>query len=90
MEAQEALNAVPARAANPGLTAGQAAFVRQTVRRLPKKLRDLVLLRFMGGFSTVKIAEQLGKRPSTVRVALHRAYKLLRKDLTPLLEEIGS
>lgn len=90
MEPQEVLNAVPACAANPGLTSGQADFVRQTVRRLPKNLRELVLLRFMGGFSAVKIAEQLGKRPGTVRVSLHRAYKLLRKDLNPLLEEIGS
>ena len=60
------------------------------MRRLPTELRELVLLRFMGGFSAVKIAEQLGKRPGTVRVSLHRAYKLLRKDLSPLLEEIGS
>jgi DNA-directed RNA polymerase specialized sigma24 family protein len=38
----------------------------------------------------VQIAQQLGKRPGTVRVWLHRAYTILRKDLAPLLEEVGS
>ncbi len=86
----EVLNAIPARSANPGLTAGQIDFVRQTVRQLPRKFRKLIVLRFMGGLSAVQIAEQLGKRPGTVRVRLHRACKILRKDLTPLFEEIGS
>jgi RNA polymerase sigma-70 factor (ECF subfamily) len=86
----EALNAIPSYSANPGLTSGQINFVRQTVRQLPRKFRKLIVMRFMGGLSAVQIAEQLGKRPGTVRVWLHRAYKILRKDLTPLFEEIGS
>ena len=75
---------------NPGLTQTQIHFVRQTVGRLPEKFRNLVVMRFVAGLSAVQIAEQLGKRPGTVRVRLHRAYKLLRKDLAPLLEEVGS
>ena len=86
----EVLNEQPAMAANPGLTQNQVHFVRQTVRRLPEKFRTLIIMRFVAGLSTMKIAEQLGKRPGTVRVRLHRAYKLLRKDLAPLLEEVGS
>ena len=86
----EVINEQPAMAANPGLTQNQVRFVRQTVRRLPEKFRTLIIMRFVAGLSTVKIAEQLGKRPGTVRVRLHRAYKLLRKDLAPLLEEVGS
>lgn len=86
----EVLDGQPAICANPGLTKNQIQFVRQAVRNLPEKFRTLIIMRFVAGFSTVKIAEQLGKRPGTVRVRLHRAYKLLRKDLAPLLEEVGS
>ena len=80
----------PAILANPGLTQNQIHFVRQTVRQLPEKFRTLVIMRFVADLSTVQIAKQLGKRPGTVRVWLHRAYKLLRKDLAPLLEEVES
>ena len=86
----EALDEQPAMTANPGLTQNQIHFVRQTVRWLPEKFRTLIIMRFVAGLSAVKIAEQLGKRPGTVRVRLHRAYKLLRKDLAPLLEEVES
>jgi RNA polymerase sigma-70 factor (ECF subfamily) len=84
----EALDAQPAISANPGLTQNQIHFVRQTVRQLPEKFRTLVIMRFVADLSTVQIAKQLGKRPGTVRVWLHRAYKILRKDLAPLLEEV--
>ena len=79
---------VPAYSPNPGLTEAQVRFVRQTVSRLPEQLQGLVLMRFMTGLSAVEIAEQLGKRPGTIRVYLHRAYQRLRKDLAPLLEEV--
>lgn len=79
-----------AAAPNPGLTTAQIHFVRQTVGRLPEKFRTLVVMRFVAGLSAVQIAEQLGKRPGAVRVRLHRAYKILRRDLAPLLEEVES
>ncbi|MHC4679614.1 MAG: RNA polymerase sigma factor [Planctomycetota bacterium] len=84
------LAAKPAELANPGLTQSQIHFVRQTVRRLPEKFRGLIVMRFVAGLSAAQIAEQLGRRPGTVRVWLHRAYKMLRKDLAPLLEEVES
>jgi RNA polymerase sigma-70 factor (ECF subfamily) len=86
----EALKAIPAYSSNPGLTENQIQFVRQTVGRLPEKSQRLIIMRFMGGLSAVQIARQLGKRPGTVRVWLHRAYNILRKDLAPLLEEVQS
>jgi len=73
---------------NPGLTEAQIRFIRETIGNLPKKLQELIIMRFTTGLSAVQIAEQLGKRPGTVRVWLHRAYKILRKDLAPLLEEV--
>jgi RNA polymerase sigma-70 factor (ECF subfamily) len=86
----EVLDEQPAISANPGLTQNQIHFVRQTVKELPEKFRTMIVMRFVANLSTVQIAEQLGKRPGTVRVRLHRAYKLLRKDLAPLLEEVES
>lgn len=83
------LAAMPAYSSNPGLTEGQMQFVRQTVGQLPERFQRLIVMRFMGELSAVQIAEQLGKRPGTVRVWLHRAYKMLRKDLAPLFEEVG-
>jgi len=77
-----------AASSNPGLTAEQTHLVRQTVRRLPDKFRKPIIMRFVAGLSAVQIAEQLGKRPGTVRVWLHRAYQILRKDLAPLFEEV--
>lgn len=70
------------------LTACQRYFIRERVERLPAKFQKLILMRFVGGLSAVEIAKQLGKRPGTVRVWLHRAYKILRKDLAPILEEV--
>jgi RNA polymerase sigma-70 factor (ECF subfamily) len=74
---------------NPGLSQSQIHFIRKIVRRLPEKFRDPLIMRFVAGLSAVQIAEQIGKRPGTVRVWLHRAYKILRRDLAPLLEEVG-
>jgi RNA polymerase sigma-70 factor (ECF subfamily) len=73
---------------NPGLTNEQIHFVRKTVSKLPEKFRNVIIMRFVGGFSAAQIAEQLGKRHGTVRVWLHRAYQILRKDLVSLLEEV--
>jgi RNA polymerase sigma-70 factor (ECF subfamily) len=73
---------------NPGLTNEQVHFVRQTVSRLPEKFRKVIIMRFVGGLSAAQIAEKLGKRHGTIRMWLHRAYKILRKDLELLLEEV--
>ena len=89
-EEMQNLESMPAYSPNPGLSESQVHFVRETVRQLPEKLRSLIVMRFVAGLSAVQIARQLGKRPGTVRVWLHRAYKTLRKDLAPLLEEVGS
>ena len=85
-----AVDAIAACSSNPGLTGGQIQFIRQRVRQLPAKFRKIIIMRFVAGLSSVQIARQLGKRPGTVRVWLHRAYNILRKDLAPVLEEIQS
>ena len=84
----EEVEAKAAETGNDRLTAGQRYFIRERIQRLPEKFQKLILMRFVGGLSAVQIAKQLGKRPGTVRVWLHRAYKILRKDLAPILEEV--
>jgi len=86
----DVLDAMPAHSSNPGLSSGQIQFIRGRVRQLPGKFRKVIIMRFVAGLSSVQIAKQLGKRPGTVRVWLHRAYNMLRKDLAPVLEEIKS
>ncbi|MBC8468137.1 MAG: RNA polymerase sigma factor [Planctomycetes bacterium] len=73
---------------NPGLTNEQVHFVRKTISKLPEKFRKVIIMRFAAGLSAAQIAEKLGKRHGTVRVWLHRAYQILRKDLVSLLEEV--
>ena len=73
---------------NPGLNDEQVHFVRQSVSRLPEKFRKVIIMRFVAGLSAAQIAEKLGKRHGTIRVWLHRAYQILRKDLVLLLEEV--
>lgn len=86
----EVLEAIPAHSSNPGLSGSQIQLIRRVVSQLPAKLQKIIIMRFVAGLSSVQIAEQLGKRPGTVRVWLHRAYNILRKDLAPVLEEIKS
>ena len=85
----EAIGRIPA-TANPGLTEKQRRVVRHAICRLPEKFRTVVIMRFVAGLSTKEIARQLGKKPGTVRVWLHRAYQALRTHLTPLLKEVES
>ena len=75
---------------NPGLTNEQVSFVHACVRRLPQRLQQVVLMRFVGGFTVRQIADRLGKKSGTVRVRLHRALKILKEQLAPILQEVQS
>ena len=88
VRAEEIPDRILAYSSNPGLSPQQIRFVRRTIGKLPEKYRRPIILRFVSGLSAVEIARQLGKRPGTVRVWLHRAYNLLRQELAPLLEEV--
>ncbi len=75
---------------NPGLTREQIDFVHQAIQKLPWNLQRVVIMRFMGGLPLKEIAKQIEIKYGTVRVWLHRAYKLLKEDLAPILEEVQS
>ena len=56
--------------------------VLDAVSRLPFKFRVIVYLHYYEGFSVQEISEALHKNKNTVLSHLHRARKLLKRDLT--------
>jgi RNA polymerase sigma-70 factor (ECF subfamily) len=51
------------------------------IRALPEAYRETLLLRLIEGCSGVEIAELCGLTQDSVRVNLHRGFKLLRERL---------
>lgn len=51
------------------------------IRALPDAYRETMLLRLVEGCSGMEIAELCGLTPDSVRVNLHRGFKLLRERL---------
>jgi RNA polymerase sigma-70 factor (ECF subfamily) len=43
-------------------------------------LAELVMLRVVAGLDVATVAALVGKNPGTVRVAVHRALKILSRD----------
>lgn len=52
------------------------------VATLPPEQAEMVMLRVVAGLDVETVAQIVGKKPGTVRVAVHRALKTLR-DQTP-------
>ena len=73
---------------NPGLDEEQVSYIRRTVANLPEKFKKVVIMRFVTGLTSAEIAKKLGKSHGSVRVWLHHAYEILRKELTPFFEEV--
>ena len=71
----------------PALSEPQRQSIREAIHHLPAKLQQVVLMRFMADLPAPAIAEQLGQRPGTIRVWLHRAYRRLRPEITSILED---
>ena len=55
--------------------------IRQAILELPGGQQQVVLMRFIEGFSYPEIASSLGKSEGAVRVILHRTLARLRKIL---------
>jgi len=81
---------VPAFTSNPGLTASQIKMIRDKISKLPEKYQRVIIMRFMAGLSTQEISRQLNRRYGTVSIWFHRAYNILRQELTPLFVEVQS
>ena len=59
----------------------EAAEAIAAIRELPDAYRETLLLRLIEGCSGAEIAELCGLTPDSVRVNLHRGFKLLRERL---------
>ena len=59
--------------------------IRLAVKRLPEKLKIVVLLFYMEDLSTAQIAEAVGIPLGTVLSRLHQARKILKKELEDVL-----
>jgi RNA polymerase sigma-70 factor (ECF subfamily) len=57
------------------------------VRRLGKRERTLIALRYVADMSQTEMAELLGIPPGTVASGLHRARQQLERTLAPVSEE---
>ena len=58
--------------------------LQASLRRLPPRLRSVVVLRDVYDLPHEAIAAELGISESAAKVRLHRARKRLREDLFPL------
>lgn len=67
-------------AETPGLIADRAV-VRRAICELPTAQREVVVLRYLEGLSTVEIGEMLGVAANTIDARLSRARKELRARL---------
>ncbi len=59
----------------------QAARMRSAINQLPRRDREVLLLRYAAGLSGPEIAEMLDISPGAVRVRLHRALRRLSDEL---------
>jgi RNA polymerase sigma-70 factor, ECF subfamily len=58
-----------------------AARALRTIQRLPEAYRETLVLRLVEGMTGPEIAAATGLSPASVRVNLHRGFKLLRDAL---------
>ncbi len=63
------------------------ARVRRAVQALPRKYREVVVLKYLQGLDTVEACRLLGVTTNTMQVRLNRARNRLREHLGDLFEE---
>ncbi len=63
------------------------ARVRRAIQVLPRKYREIVVLRYLQGLEVSEIRELLGITDNATQVRLNRARKRLKEQLGDLLEE---
>lgn len=61
--------------------AGESAWLRAAIARLPERYREPLVLQVLGGLSCEEIAEQLGSTPQAVMTQLFRAREKLKAML---------
>ena len=61
--------------------------LKEALRKLPKELKDVIILRFFGGYTVAETAQTLHIPPGTVASRQRKALQLLRLELR---EEVSS
>ncbi len=74
-------------AEQPAMDKETFARVRRAVQALPRKYREVVVLRYLQGLEPDEIGELLGVKANAVQVRLNRARTRLKERLGDLLEE---
>jgi RNA polymerase sigma-70 factor (sigma-E family) len=70
-------------AVDPAEAAVTRLALAQALRRLPRRQRDVVVLRYLADLSEADVAESLGVSAGTVKQHAHRALDALRRALGP-------
>jgi RNA polymerase sigma-70 factor (ECF subfamily) len=55
--------------------------IKGAIRQLPEKQMNILRLMHQEGYSAREVAERTGMKESAVKVAAHRAYKILKRKL---------
>ena len=55
--------------------------INEEVQKLPEKQATILRLMHQEGYTAKEVAEKIGMKESAVKVAAHRAYKVLRQKL---------
>jgi RNA polymerase sigma factor (sigma-70 family) len=74
-------------AERPAMDEETFARVRRAVQALPRKHREVVVLRYLQGLEPAEIGGLLGVKVNAVQVRLNRARTRLKEHLADLLEE---
>ncbi len=74
-------------AERPAMDEETFASVRRAVQALPRKYREVIVLRYLQGLEPGEVGELLGIRVNAVQVRLNRARTRLKEHLGNLLEE---
>lgn len=62
-------------------SSGQGEYVKEAMAQLPQKQAMILKLMYEDGLTAAETAKRLGMGLSAVKVAAHRAYKVLKKKL---------
>ena len=60
--------------------------LKEAIRRLPRKLKEVVILRYFAGYTLIETAETLQIPQGTVATRQRKALKVLKLELS---EEVG-
>ena len=69
----------------PGLDSGELELM-QALRYLPEEHQNVIILKFIEGFSNQEIGRMLNKSQGAIRITQMRALSRLRKHLTKTRE----